>query len=95
LSAIRSRRRRRTAAVRFACMSPASRPAPPIDVSFARGKLMVHPLAPTVALAAQGRASALEWGRALLRGDPDRIEAEGDRALLDAVVLALSDAIAV
>lgn len=68
---------------------------PPIDVSFARGKLMVHPLAPTVVLAAQGRASALDWGRALLRGDPDRIEAEGDRALLDAVVLALSDAIAV
>lgn len=68
---------------------------PPIDVSVFRGKLMAHPLAPSVTLAAQGSASALEWGRALLRRDPDRIEAEGDASLLSAVVVALSDAIAV
>jgi DNA-binding HxlR family transcriptional regulator len=61
-----------------------------IHLTVARGKILVTALPPVVIHNATGSATAERWGNSFLRGEPTGIDAQGDRELLDAVVVALA-----
>jgi DNA-binding HxlR family transcriptional regulator len=78
-------------ACRLHVLAPPGEPA--IDLAAGAGRLSALALAPPAPLDAHGRATARAWVDALLDCDPAQIAAEGDRALLSAVVAALSTAL--